>query len=467
MFRLQIAGFIGGETRLSWCRMPAPRQNYLEPPDEEIGTFVPSFSRGPSLGASPAPAPPLVNRFDSEECFQAGVSGFGSLPRPTSFGLKARRQVKRLSVALDGLAQAPRDVIFFTGTLPGSTTDAMLALSQWSGFVVHRLKSWIHDTAPGYSCVFCWEWQKRGALHLHMAVYVKDITKRNEIYNGFKARWVDLLEQVCKRSGIDVFKRRGGKGTWRGSFDKIRAEAEWVKKSVASYLGKYLSKATGPNRDKSRFFYPSRWWGSTQNLKEIEKSARVKHEYFYLLRGEVESKYLDVQPMLALFSEWSTGYGHKVVEGETSVSYGVERGRLKEIIRSFLPMAGIRANVNLDDVVAEAVALWKLLCYEHPVWMERLGLQGDAPRRMSRYVEGETVGIVEDREDLYRLCLTSFWFLRDDANRNKRYGGRYLPYRACVSIRSTYRRLEVCIEDWEARHVFHELEDVAYPGRKF
>lgn len=466
MFRLRIAGFIGGETRLSWCRMPSPRKNYLEPPGQEIDTNVSSLPRGPSLSSALGQAPPLVNRFDSEDARQAGVSGFGLIPRPTSFGLKARRQVKRLSVALDGLAKAPREVIFFTGTLPGSTTESMLALSQWSGFVVHRLKSWIHDIDRSYSSVFCWEWQKRGALHLHMAVYVKDNVKRNEVYNGFKARWIDLLEQVCERSGHDVFARGANKGTWRGHFDKIRARAEWVKKSVASYLGKYLSKASGPIKDKSKFFYPSRWWGSTQNLKEIEKAARVNHEYFYLLRGEVESKYLDLRPFMELFSEWSTGYGHKVVEGETSVSYGLERNRLKEIIRSFLPMRDIQENVALDDVVAEAVALWGVLLDEHPVWMERLALQGDGPRRMSRYVGGEEKGIVEDREDLYRLCLTSFWFLRDDAARNKRYGGKYLPYRASVSVRSTYNRLEACIEAWEAQNVFHELQDVAYPGRK-
>jgi hypothetical protein len=297
-------------------------------------------------------------------------------------------------------------------------------------------------------------------------VYIKDKAKRNEVYKGFKSRWIYLLEQVCQRSGVDVFKRAGGKGTWRGAFEKIRARAEWVSKSVASYLGKYLSKAVGPNSDKSKFFYPSRWWGSTQNLKRIEKTARVKHEYFYLLRSDVESKYLDVKPVLELFADWSTGYGHKVVEGETSVSYGVERGRLREIIRSFLPMRDIRENRILDDVVSEAVALWALLVDEHPVWMERLGLSGDAPRRMTKYVGGEHSGIVEDREDLYRLCLTAFWFLRDDAARNKRYGGKYLPYRSVASIRSTYNRLEACIEDWEAGHFFHELEDVAYPGRR-
>jgi hypothetical protein len=464
MFFIRLQGFVGSEYRISWSQGRNPRKEptvaVSEPPSPP-----PSATQERLFPAKESAPSPLVNGFDSEEARPVGVSGFGGIPKPTSFGLNARRQIKRLSACLDEIAGSSEKVIFFTGTLPGSTTDSMLALSQWSGFVIHRLKAWLHDVSGGYSSVFCWEWQKRGALHLHMAVYVKCESKRNLIYNGFKKKWISLLEYCSDKSGVDLFKRSGGRGTWRGCFDKIRARAEWVKKSVGAYLGKYLSKAIGPGKDKSKFFYPSRWWGSTQDLKDYEKSKRTEVEYSYLYAGDAERVYIDIQPHLELFADWSTSYGHKFVRGGTTVAYGIGAERFREITRWFLPMKDIRDTKTLKEVLKEAVALWQLLIFEEPKWMERVGGVAPVVLEFNQLLSEGALSIGDSDYDEFAMIFHCFYFLKDACNKDSRYGGRSLPYRYAASVRSTFSRLESAVLDWEYKRMEHSLQDVHYPGR--
>jgi hypothetical protein len=264
----------------------------------------------------------------------------------------------------------------------------MLGLSQWSGFIVHRLKAWIHDIDSSYSCVYCWEWQKRGALHIHVAIYANSITKRNDIFNGIRMKWITLLEEVSDRSGVDLFKKSGGRGTWRGHYDKIRATAEWVKKSVAAYLGKYLSKAQTPILDTTRYFYPSRWWGSTQNLKAIEKGARTSDKYFYLLRGAAEAAYNALEPMLRLFSDWSCGYGHKVVAGETTVAVNSSVPMLRKLFRSETMSVESKAPRSWGESLQDLRQLLDAMEGKRPDWMSGFRDDCDAYDRYRLVVEG-------------------------------------------------------------------------------
>jgi hypothetical protein len=468
MYSLRIKTFVGNETRISWSKEPSPRESKKRVSRASLGTSVLSEVLETQLRGEDRTPPPLVNRLDSEEVPRAGNSGFGSIPRKTIFGLPARRQVKRIAAVLDTLGSSPGDLIFFTGTLPGSTDSSLLALSQWSGFVVHRFKAWMHDISNRYNCLYVWEWQKRGALHLHLVVFESNKNYRKKIFEGMKAQWIRILEQVSNRSGVDLFARRYGKGSWRGKFDKIRARAEWVRKSVAAYMGKYLSKAVRPGGERTRLFYPSRWWGCTKNLKEIERNERRTFEYFCLLPRDAESSYNSVVPLIELFSDWSTSYRHKVVAGNTTVSIGCSPSRLKEILGAFIPMKEVFTHVELKDIVPEAIALWHLIIRDCPDWMA--GLENDSPaaRKLTDHLttSGKTPGLVDDIYDLYHLLFTAYWFLRDEACRNRRYCMHYMPYRYTVSIRSTYKRLESALEEWEKQHMFHALEDYAYPGRE-
>jgi hypothetical protein len=359
VYKLSLKTYVGGEARLSWFRLRAPGKDSGADADNQGSQRLKTVERSEHL----------VNRSDSEEPLYKGVSGFGLLPAPTKFGLPARRQVKRLSSVLDSKSHDPRDTIFFTATLPGSTRASMLALSQWSGHIVHRLKSWCNGVDPTYSAVYVWEWQKRGALHLHMALYVGNPSLRQVIFSGLKGQWISLLEQVSDMAGVDLFARAGGRGTWRGRFDKIKAEAEWVKRSVGAYLGKYMSKAVCPGEEASRYFYPSRWWGSTMNLKREERAARWEDEHICLLSGDANGAYNQFAPMIELLSGWSTSYRHKVSEGETTVGFGASVPILRKLFSQEISMHELEKNPSWLDAIGELERLLDAMEAKRPDWM--------------------------------------------------------------------------------------------------
>jgi hypothetical protein len=356
---LSLKTYVGGEARLSWFRLKAAGKDSVPKVDNHNGQNLKTAERSEHL----------VNRSDSEEVRYEGVSGFGLLPAPTKFGLPARRQVKRLSSVLDSKSENPGDTIFFTATLPGSTRASMLALSQWSGHIVHRLKSWCNGVDSTYSAIYVWEWQKRGALHLHMALYVENPSLRQVIFSGLKGQWVSLLEQVSDMAGVDLFARSGGRGTWRGRFDKIKAEAEWVKKSVGAYLGKYMSKAIHPGGEANKYFYPSRWWGSTMNLKHEEKAARWEDEHICLLSGDANGAYNQFAPLVELLSGWSTSYRHQVSEGQTTVGMGASIPLLKKLFTQEISMHELQKTPSWLEAIGELERLLDAMEEKRPDWM--------------------------------------------------------------------------------------------------
>jgi len=330
MYQVSIECFYGDEVRVSHC--PAPSSS-----KSPLSTAI-AADRNPELVRSSSAPTNLVRRLESERGRWEGVSGFGGLPRPTVFGLPARRAVRRLSKALDDLAPKPEDLLFFTGTLPGSTVESLEALSRWSGYVVHRLKSWLNRIAPGYECVFCWEWQRRGALHLHLAVWVPEPRDRELALGGMRGRWIGLLRAVGEKSGVDLFARGGGKGTWKDAPWAVRARCEIVRKSVGAYLGKYLSKSEVPAGGVARKFYPSRWWGSTRGLKILTSEKKRKFTVFVGSYRKAASSAEWIASILEPLAEWARNYKMRVVRGGVWCGLGIPPLLTERVLKMVFPM---------------------------------------------------------------------------------------------------------------------------------
>lgn len=210
----------------------------------------------PSLTDGSNSSPPLCEK-----------PGYGGTPRRVMFGLRARRRIIRAGACLDEFVPAG-EVLFLTGTLPGGTGEAMRAIACWSSWLVHSLKKWIWKRERSSDSLYCWEYQKRGALHLHYAVRLSSAVARRFVKDGFRRWWYAAMRNISDRAGCDVFARATG-GTWKDAPEKIQADAQVVEKSVGRYLAKYLSKAaTG----FSSVMHPSpvRWFGVSRSL-----SARV------------------------------------------------------------------------------------------------------------------------------------------------------------------------------------------------
>ena len=243
--RIITCEFPNGEVRATIC------------PDQGVGR-----SREPAIAPK---ALPLTLPPNSEP-----RPGFGGTPRQTRFGNNARRTLSRCSGVFDRDGIKPSEILFLTGTLPGGTRCAMDALACWSSYAVDLLKSRISKLGitSAYS-MYVWEFQRRGALHLHYAIHVPDPGLRIVLLSRFKSIWSDIIDAICKQSGVNLWLAKDGRD-WATKKEVLQADAQEVRVSVGSYLAKYLSKQspyqTTADEFGIPFLPPVRWWGCSRPL---------------------------------------------------------------------------------------------------------------------------------------------------------------------------------------------------------
>jgi hypothetical protein len=208
--------------------------------------------------------------------------GFGGLPRATKFGNNARRTISRCAGVFEVDGLHPDEFLLLTGTIPGGTPEAFEAVARWSSWIVKTIKTWISDKGieAAYS-IYVWEFQKRGALHIHYCVHCADVEKKVELLRGWREKWTEIIDGVGFRSGVDVWARKRG-GTWATNKSVIQADAQVIRKSVGAYLSKYLSKNAPTNEVKpwesKRFHGPVRWWGASRPLLKRCRELTEKFE---------------------------------------------------------------------------------------------------------------------------------------------------------------------------------------------
>lgn len=205
---------------------------------------------------------------------KAGAAGFGELPKRKNFTRYAKRFVREAGATVDNIQR--ERVVFLTGTLPGSSLAAVEALARWSGWAVRTLKQWVRDTVDGAEFFGVWEFQRRGALHLHMCVAAPDVVAAKLIKQRWKKRWIRLIDSIGHRSKVDMYERADG-GTWASKKWVTRTDAQTVEKSVANYLGKYLSKGAEAAR-RVCASPPSAWFFVSKGLRQEILESRKQLE---------------------------------------------------------------------------------------------------------------------------------------------------------------------------------------------
>lgn len=209
----------------------------------------------------------LLDITSEVETFPQRVApGWGMLGRRTKFGRNAKNTLLRAGGALEKEGYQPGETVFLTGTIPGSTREAFCAIAEWSSFAVHKLKAFIAKRVRSKLDFYVWELQKRGALHLHYAVVVPGDEDRAYILRKFRGWWEGILDEIAKRSGVDVWARGDG-STWADDKSVLQAYAQEVKKGVGQYLAKYCGKDSG--KGNADDYYPARWWGVSRPLLEL------------------------------------------------------------------------------------------------------------------------------------------------------------------------------------------------------
>jgi len=252
--------------------------------------------------------------------------GYGRKPRLTEFSLYGRRKIVRAG-ALIGLEDKRHSTLFLTGTLPGGTDEALTAISEYSAWIVHELLTHLPRMARvgvnDCKFIWVWEWQKRGALHLHAVCEFPSRDAAERVYDGFKDLWIRILETVGRKALCDIASRKDA-GTNAGNYDIWRTRAEWARKNPSRYLAKYVAKT----KRSSKFceeFPPTRWYGISRHLHDLLRentiyatTSLVTGSPDHELKGEFD---LGLIESLFQKSHLTRHFPDKVRDGYTFVFY--------------------------------------------------------------------------------------------------------------------------------------------------
>lgn len=197
--------------------------------------------------------------------------GWGWSPKKRGFTKYARSTIREAGAVLDEWCGS--SVLFATFTMPGDGRAKYLQLSRFSAYVVHRLRQFLSDKLPGYSCINVWELQGRGALHLHLAVGHPDREALESVGRVLPAVWCRVLGTVSRVSGVDVFANDYGQ-TLAWDWHLTRQDVQWATKCVGAYLSKYISKQASKAVGHC-VSGPASWWGITNNLRKEVVARRL------------------------------------------------------------------------------------------------------------------------------------------------------------------------------------------------
>lgn len=262
--------------------------------------------------------------------------GFGSIPAVTKFGLNAKRTIQRASGVFDHDKIPKNELLFLTGTIPGSRREIYDALAKWSSWSIKAIKTWLSNSGvSGNYSMYCWEFQKRGALHVHYLVWIPDEDIRKMVAEKWKEKWAQILDSIGEREGIDMWQQSNGR-TWKGHRAILQAPAQTVIKSVGAYLSKYLSK-NAPNPSSlvgggNPPLCPVRWWGVSrpllERLGELSSVLIVEEIGFHQYRrvwDEMQVRFRDL-------ASPSYEYCDKIGWSKVLVSFDEDSGQLYNCI---------------------------------------------------------------------------------------------------------------------------------------
>ena len=237
-----------------------------------------------------------------------GISRVSQPPKPRSprgskgISSYGRSQVRNAATILQE-QHKKQNLAFLTLTVPFTEDEDLKAsYKNWSRAVGNfedrlrrelppDLRQWVH----------CTEDQKRGAPHLHMAFPSRRARGQKWLITKqwITDTWREIWEHILPNSS--------GKHTW-----KYATRIESIKKSIAGYLGKYMSKGGYPKHPDR---YPSSWWGCTKKLKETVSESTF--------RAVLETFHLDWNSQLEILVNSTKVYASNFFELDSGMTWGI------------------------------------------------------------------------------------------------------------------------------------------------
>ena len=205
------------------------------------------------------------------------------------FGNIQAQRIHECGASLEMLAHDPRFCHVTTLTLPANYHEAFECIAAHSGAIINSLFQPLRDKYPDTNhWFFVWEYQRRGALHAHIAHYHPDECEGMLIGNILIEQWHKILCEISENSGVDLFLSAQKDRCTIRQFHQHHTQP--MRKSVAGYFSKYASKAGQKEgndyiRKFSQMYPPSRFWGCSKQVKAI-----AKNNSFHNCRDYTEQK---------------------------------------------------------------------------------------------------------------------------------------------------------------------------------
>ena len=335
-------------------------------------------------------SPPLVNKLKLETLpkSESVRVGWGELSeRDTGFSRYGRR-VLQCALGLMDKVLPREEILFITLTVPGGTTAAFRAIAANSSRLVHNFKAWINKRIPSKLDAYVWEYQKRGALHLHYVLHCPNKESREYIETNCQSQWIRQLDRLSEETGVDVYEKLDG-SSWKHCKSVVRVAVETVKKSVSRYMSKYLSKSVRSGSNGSNFPHPARYYGVSRALHEAvaqrspsislycsensAKSARVLEQLKHWLESVTIGKVIRSSPFPMVDALCCSIDANDYDSIESSLS---QINNLRELNRMLNGEDMTPQNPHLSPLLAycdesHAVALQSIAVIKRTEWLNR------------------------------------------------------------------------------------------------
>lgn len=198
------------------------------------------------------------------------------LSKAKHFGNIQGQKIREAGAVIDILCDGrPEFAHVTTLTLPSNSEESFDCIAARSGYAINRLWEPIRKAyGSDVAWFFVWEYQKRGALHLHICHYHPDASEGMLIGNMLIDKWDKILHDISDETGIDMFSPKEGR--MKTLFFQHQHHTQPMYKSAGGYFSKYASKASKSDENNyvrrfSKIRPPTRFWGSSRTVKELIK----------------------------------------------------------------------------------------------------------------------------------------------------------------------------------------------------
>jgi len=182
-----------------------------------------------------------------------------------------RRQILRAGSCFKSDLETKR--LLLTGTLPGSGPKPFRALAEFSSYATKTLTNWLTRRVPACLWMYCWEFQKRGALHVHLVVEMP-VIQAEYVERFFKDEWNRILRAISLKSGVDLYAKTSKYSHLPAA---TQADVTVCDREPSRYISKYISKSAVTAKCLGRY-PPKTWYQVSRSLLAELRMRTVIYE---------------------------------------------------------------------------------------------------------------------------------------------------------------------------------------------